>query len=73
MILDADATPGTMKDGKHKVFIEFQRVEDMAVKTQFKFKGYKRGTLEDEDTVFNGEYIKTYEKDLRNCSNNWNV
>ncbi len=29
MILDADATPGTMKDGKHKVFIEFQRVEDM--------------------------------------------
>tara|TARA_B100001113_G_scaffold339921_1_gene323634 strand:- start:1020 stop:1760 length:741 start_codon:yes stop_codon:yes gene_type:complete len=28
-ILDADATPGTMQDGKHKVFIEFQRVEKM--------------------------------------------
>lgn len=28
-ILDADATPGTMKDGKHRVFIEFQRVESM--------------------------------------------
>ena len=24
-ILDADATPGTMADGKHKVFIEFAR------------------------------------------------
>ena len=28
-ILDADATPGTMQDGKHKVFVEFQRVEKM--------------------------------------------
>ena len=26
-IMDADATPGTMEDGKHKVFIEFQRKE----------------------------------------------
>ena len=26
-ILDADATPGTMEDGKHKVFVEFQRKE----------------------------------------------
>jgi len=26
-VLDADATPGTMADGKHKVFIEFARVE----------------------------------------------
>ena len=24
-ILDADATPGTMKDGKHRVFVEFAR------------------------------------------------
>ena len=23
-ILDADATPGTMKDGKHRVFVEFR-------------------------------------------------
>ena len=26
-IMDADATPGTMEDGKHKVFVEFQRKE----------------------------------------------
>ena len=26
-ILDADATPGTMEDGKHRVFIEFARKE----------------------------------------------
>ena len=28
-IMDADATPGTLEDGKHKVFIEFQRVENV--------------------------------------------
>ena len=28
-IMDADATPGTMEDGKHKVFIEFQRKENV--------------------------------------------
>ena len=48
----------------HKVIHNLlQRVEDMAKKKQFNFDGYKRGTLEDEDTVFNGEFIKTYEKD----------
>ena len=26
-IMDADATPGTMEDGKHKVFMEFERKE----------------------------------------------
>jgi len=26
-VLDADATPGTMKDGKHRVFVEFSRQE----------------------------------------------
>ena len=26
-VLDADATPGTMEDGKHKVFVEFARDE----------------------------------------------
>ena len=26
-ILDADATPGSLEDGKHKVFVEFARVE----------------------------------------------
>ena len=33
-IMDADATPGTMEDGKHKVFIEFQRQEtvDQAIR-----------------------------------------
>ena len=28
-IMDADATPGTMEDGKHKVFVEFQRRESV--------------------------------------------
>ena len=28
-ILDADATPGSLEDGKHKVFIEFARVENV--------------------------------------------
>jgi|TARA_R110000803_G_scaffold8033_4_gene25877 hypothetical protein len=28
-VLDADATPGTMEDGKHRVFIEFARVESV--------------------------------------------
>ena len=33
-IMDADATPGTLEDGKHKVFIEFQRQEtvDQAIR-----------------------------------------
>ena len=26
-VMDADATPGTMGDGKHRVFVEFQRDE----------------------------------------------
>ena len=26
-VLDADATPGTLEDGKHRVFIEFARME----------------------------------------------
>ncbi len=28
-VLDADATPGTLEDGKHKVFIEMARVEQV--------------------------------------------
>ena len=28
-VLDADATPGTMEDGKYRVFIEFARVEQV--------------------------------------------
>ena len=28
-ILDADATPGTLEDGKHKVFVEFARTPDV--------------------------------------------
>ena len=28
-IMDADATPGIMADGKHKVFVEFARVEEV--------------------------------------------
>ena len=28
-VLDADATPGTLEDGKHRVFIEFARAENV--------------------------------------------
>ena len=28
-VLDADSTPGTLEDGKHRVFIEFARVEQV--------------------------------------------
>jgi hypothetical protein len=28
-VLDADATPGTLEDGKHRVFIEFSRTENV--------------------------------------------
>ena len=28
-VLDADATPGTLEDGKHRVFVEFARVENV--------------------------------------------
>jgi len=28
-VLDADATPGTLADGKHRVFVEFARVEQV--------------------------------------------
>ena len=28
-VLDADATPGTLEDGKHRVFIEFARSPDV--------------------------------------------
>ena len=48
----------------HKVIHNLlQKIEDMAKEKQFNFEGYKRGNLEDEDTIFNGEFIKTYEKD----------
>jgi len=28
-VLDADATPGTVEDGKHRVFVEFARIEQV--------------------------------------------
>ena len=48
----------------HKVIHNLlERIEKLAIKKKFAFSGYKRGTLSDEETVFDGEYIKTYEKD----------
>ena len=48
----------------HKVIHNLlQRIEKIAVDEQFEFKGFKRGNLEDDDTIFNGEFIKTYSKD----------
>ena len=39
------------------------RVEEMATEKQINFEGYKKGNLEDDDQIFEGEYIKTYSKD----------
>ena len=48
----------------HKVIHNLlQKVEDMAKEKQLKIIGYKRGNLEDEDQIFNGDFIKTHEKD----------
>jgi len=48
----------------HKVIHNLlQKVEDIAKEKQFKIIGYKRGKFEDEDTIFNGDFIKTHEKD----------
>ena len=48
----------------HKVIHNLlQKVEDMAKEQGVSFDGYKRGNLEDEDTVFQGECINTYDKD----------
>ncbi len=48
----------------HKVIHNLlQKVEGIAKEKQLKIIGYKRGNLEDEDTIFNGDFIKTHEKD----------
>ena len=48
----------------HKVIHNLlERIEKLATKKQFAFSGYKRGKFSDEETVFDGEYIKTYETD----------
>ena len=55
-ILDADATPGTMKDGKHRVFVEFARTEK--VDTEI------RKFLDDLSKLTNIETFEfTYHKD----------
>ena len=48
----------------HKVIHNLlYRVEEMATEKQISFEGYKKGNLEDDDQIFDGEYIKTYSKD----------
>mgnify|MGYP007000216074 CR=1 len=48
----------------HKVIHNLlERLESMSLERSFKFEGYKRGTFEDEDTVYDGTLIQTYEKD----------
>ena len=55
-VLDADATPGTLEDGKHRVFIEFARVE--------KVGGDIRRFLDDLTKLTNIETFEfTYHKD----------
>ena len=56
-VLDADATPGTMEDGKHKVFIEFAR-DSSVVKSIMAF-------LEDLKKLTNIEQFEyTYHKGI---------
>ena len=56
-ILDADATPGTLEDGKHKVFVEFAR-ESSVVKNIIAF-------LEDLKKLTNiEEFEYTYHKGM---------
>jgi len=56
-ILDADATPGTLEDGKHKVFVEFAR-ESSVVKNIISF-------LEDLKKLTNiEEFEYTYHKGI---------
>ena len=55
-VLDADATPGTLEDGKHRVFIEFARVE--------KVDQHIRRFLDDLKKLTNIETFEfTYHKD----------
>ena len=54
-IMDADATPGTMEDGKHRVFIEFARKPDVI--------SHIVSFLEDLKKLTNHEYFEyTYHK-----------
>tara|TARA_B100000575_G_scaffold3120_1_gene2371 strand:+ start:2443 stop:3183 length:741 start_codon:yes stop_codon:yes gene_type:complete len=54
-VLDADATPGTLEDGKHRVFVEFARIENVN-QSVFKF-------LEDLKKLTNIEKFEfTYHK-----------
>ena len=56
-VLDADATPGTLEDGKHKVFIEFAR-DSSVVKSIMAF-------LEDLKKLTNiEEFEYTYHKGI---------
>ena len=57
-VLDADATPGTLEDGKHRVFIEFPRTENV-------HREIKR-LLDDLSKLTNIENFEfTYHKDTR--------
>jgi len=55
-VLDADATPGTLEDGKHRVFVEFARVEQV--------DQHVRKFLDDLKKLTNIEIFEfTYHKD----------
>tara|TARA_Y100000748_G_scaffold230141_1_gene194169 strand:+ start:1919 stop:2662 length:744 start_codon:yes stop_codon:yes gene_type:complete len=47
-VLDADATPGTMEDGKHKVFVEFPRDEKVVTNIMGFIEDVKKLTNIDE-------------------------
>ena len=48
----------------HKVIHNLlERLESLALENNFKFEGFKKGNFEDEDTVYTGSFIQTFEKD----------
>ena len=68
-ILDADATPGTMEDGKYKVFVEMPREENVCSKINEFLNDLKLLTNTDK---FEFTYHKSdmpYEASLENLTN----
>ena len=68
-ILDADATPGSLEDGKHKVFVEFARVErvDQHIK-KFLDDLQKLTNIENFEFTYHKESIP-FEASASNLSN----
>ena len=68
-ILDADATPGTLEDGKHRVFIEFARQENVDQKiTRFLDDLKKLTNIEEFEFTYH-KRTKPFKASRENLSN----